>query len=275
MLYFIKERNVEDILFMKLEALINKHFSHLNENDRHIAEYIIQNRETCQNLPITELATRTLTSKSSILRLTKKLGFSGYSEFKYFLKNESQETIESPSSFLDMQAEDMSQTEKLFKQSHTLPIFSAIHKSRKIFCYGTGWGQRDVIRTFQRSLIPLQKFPTIIESLNEFNDIVEDTLTPDDLVIIVSLSGDIKRAKEITQTLTMKGIPILSITNISNNTLASLATYNLYFQSTPYHFPKEGMHGLMLPLFQLMDSFVRGYIDYVKQLEEDEKNDLY
>lgn len=252
---------------MKIEALINTHFNELNENDHHIAEYIIQHKQECKNLTITELATKTLTSKSSILRLTQKLGFSGYSEFKYFLKNEEKKEESTPSSFLDMQTNDINQTLKLFKQSNNQPIYHSLHHARKIFCYGTGWGQRDSIRTFQRSLVPLQKFPTLIESSNEFNDIVEDTLTEKDLVIVVSLSGDIKQAKEMMQTLTMKGVPILSITNISNNALASLATYNLYFQSTSYNFPKEGMHGLILPLFQVLDSFVRGYIDYVKDQE--------
>lgn len=250
---------------MKIEVLVNKQYNELNENDRHIAQYIIQNKDLCKTLTITELATQTLTSKSSILRLTKKLGFSGFSEFKYYLKNEDIGEKDTLSSFLDMQAQDLKQTAKLFKQSQTAPIFKAIHDSKRIFCYGTGWGQRDAIRSFQRSLIPLQKFPTFIESLEEFGDVVEDTLTKEDLMIIVSLSGDIKRAKETAQTLTLKGVPILSITSISNNALASLATYNLYFQSTPDSFPKKEMHGVILPLFQTMDSIVRGYVDYLKE----------
>ena len=72
---------------MELEGIINEHFNELNENEKAIIEYIIKNKANCQEMTIIELAKETLTSKSSILRLTQKLGFSGYSEFKYSIRN--------------------------------------------------------------------------------------------------------------------------------------------------------------------------------------------
>ncbi|WP_208559532.1 MurR/RpiR family transcriptional regulator [Marinilactibacillus kalidii] len=252
---------------MNIEALINQYYSSLNENDLHIANYMMQHKESIKKITIAELAKETLTSKSSILRLTKKLGFSGFSEFKYALRGTSQDQIPSNLSFLGMQEEDLRGTAKLFAQQQTRPIIEHFHKARMVYCYGTGWGQRDVLKNFNRSLTNSKKFPVILESLNEFRMVVNRTVQPEDLVIIVSLSGDISQAEEVTRLLSAKKIPLLSITNLSNNTLASMATYNLYFQSTPIHFMGDDEYSL-LPIFQLTDSLRREYLDYLIELND-------
>lgn len=250
---------------MNIESLINQYYSLLNENDLHIANYIMQNKESIKHITITELAKKTLTSKSSILRLTKKLGFSGFSEFKYALREISPSKTMSKLSFSSMQEEDLRGTAKLFNQQQTRPIIEHFHKANRVYCYGTGWGQRDVLKNFNRSLTNLKKFPVLLESLNEFTVVVQHTVQPEDLVIIVSLSGDISQAEKVTRLLRTKNIPVLSITNLSNNTLASIATYNLYFQSTSINFMQEDMYSL-LPIFQLTDSLRREYVDYLMEL---------
>ena len=70
---------------MKLDVLINKYYEKLNSNDLYILNYIKNNPET-SDVNITLLSKMCNSSTASILRMTKKLGFSGYSEFKYFLK---------------------------------------------------------------------------------------------------------------------------------------------------------------------------------------------
>ncbi|MFL2079487.1 MurR/RpiR family transcriptional regulator [Marinilactibacillus psychrotolerans] len=252
---------------MNLEALINQHYSELNENDLHIVQYMMQHKESIKQMTITMLAKETLTSKSSVLRLTKKLGFSGFSEFKYALKNNDDTRSLPATSFSSLQETDLSGTAKLFSQQQIHPIIEHFHAARNIYCYGTGWGQRTVLKNFNRGMIDLKKFPLLLESLSEFEVIVQRAVQPDDLVIIVSLSGDIKQTEQVTRLLKMKNIPILSITNLSNNVLASMATYNLYFQSTPVNYMGEDMYSL-LPIFQLMDSLRREYVDYLMELDE-------
>lgn len=66
-------------MVLELEALINAHYHELNENDLQILSFIVNNKQSVHQMTITELAKLTLTSKSTVLRLTKKLGFSGYS----------------------------------------------------------------------------------------------------------------------------------------------------------------------------------------------------
>ncbi|MDN6640577.1 MAG: MurR/RpiR family transcriptional regulator [Tetragenococcus sp.] len=250
---------------MNIETLINKHYDDLNENDQHITKYIINHEEECKHLSITQLAAATLTSKSSILRFTQKLGFSGFSEFKYTLRQQKSPKQQEQKSFVAMQQEDLLQTAKIFSQQNVAPALQAFDQAESIYCYGTGWGQRDVLKNFMRSVIPLQRFPIHLQSQKELRIVLDGSITENDLMIILSLSGENKPQEDILNRMKLANIPILSITNMSRNRLASKATYNLYYQSTEIG---EDTHEIfsMMPLFQIMDLFYRAYVDY-KQID--------
>ncbi|WP_227874519.1 MULTISPECIES: MurR/RpiR family transcriptional regulator [Tetragenococcus] len=246
--------------FLNIETLINKHYDNLNENDQHIAKYVLGHETECKSLSIVQLAEVTLTSKSSILRFTQKLGFSGYSEFKYALKQQ-KASKQLQTSFVAMQQEDLLQTAKFFNQQNVTSVLQAFDQAETIYCYGTGWGQRDVLQNFIRSIIPLQRFPVHLQSQKELSIVLNGSITENDLIIILSLSGENKPQENILNQMKIKNIPILSITNMSRNRLASKATYNLYYQSTEIGESTDETFSMM-PLFQIMDLFYRAYVDY-------------
>lgn len=257
---------------MDLEALINKHYNELSENDLDILAYILKNKISVQSMTIMELAKLTLTSKSTILRLTKKLEFSGYSEFKYHLRNEkNKDTVDLKQvSFSELQDKDEEVTKKLFQQTDTRPILLALKEAKRIFCYGTGWGQQDVLSDFRRSLVVLNKFPIVLNSLKELEIAANQTIDKNDLVIILSLSGEILEAEMLVNTLVLKQIPILSVTNLRNNKIASKARHNLYFQTTPVNLNGEEVYSFF-PVYTIFDLLYRAYVDYVIPIEMGEK----
>ncbi|QAA23347.1 arabinose-5-phosphate isomerase KdsD [Sporolactobacillus terrae] len=94
-------------------------------------------------------------------------------------------------------------------------------------------------------------------------------LSEEDLLIIISLSGDISDIIEIVRFLSLKRVPILSITNtrFDRNELANLVPYNLYFLAAEYPIHKT-MHVSEDPtslaaLSVLCEAF---FFDYVKQI---------
>lgn len=253
---------------MDLEVLVNQHFHELNENDLQIISYIMKHKNECQTMPIVELAQKTLTSKSSIVRLAKKLGFSGFSEFKYSLKSDSEQLKRNVTqvSFSSMQSEDSQATLKLFNQTDIKPILKEIYSAKRIFCYGTGWGQRDVMSDFRRNFVPLEKFFILLSAQRELQMAAVSTITEDDLLVVLSLSGDIQEVKDEMTMLKLKDVPILSITSLRNNNLAAMATHNLYFQATPINLNGEDIFSF-LPLFQVTDSLFRAYLDFYQKNE--------
>lgn len=255
---------------MNFEARINQNYEKLNENDKEIISYIVTNKEQVAEMTITALAEASLTSKSSILRLTQKLGYSGYSEFKYNIQNELKEEnpLNEQLNFSQMQMDDMKDTIKLFQQIDLNPLLEKIYSSKRVFCYGTGWGQRTVLSNFIRSLIPLEKFPILLESLTEL-EMTSKLMKEDDLLIVLSLSGDIKEAEHAMRELVFRNIPILSITELRNNEFASLATYNLYYSVTSVRYNQEDITSL-LPLYITTDLLFRKYTEYVIGQDQEE-----
>lgn len=253
---------------MDFEARVNQYYRNLNESDKEIVSYILENKNSVTDMTITTLANLLLTSKSSVLRLTKKLGYSGYSEFKYDLRNQLTEHKANQQNivFTDLQDNEIENTKKLFRQIDLGPILQKIHSSKRIFCYGTGWGQRTVLTNFIRSVIPLEKFPVLLASLAEL-EMTTRTMTEEDLLIVVSLSGDIKEAEHAMKSLVLRKIPILSITELRNNDYASLAMYNLYYQVSTVDY-KETEITSLFPLYLITDLLFREYTEYVTQVEQ-------
>ena len=64
-------------LFQKLKE--SQKFTH---NEQAVIDFILNNPQEVINLSVDELAKVTYTSPSCIVRLTKKLGVKGYSDFK-------------------------------------------------------------------------------------------------------------------------------------------------------------------------------------------------
>lgn len=62
------------------------------EREKMISDYIVENSEEVVNMSSRELARKTLTNSTTIIRFIKKLGYHSYNDFKvnllYDLKNE-------------------------------------------------------------------------------------------------------------------------------------------------------------------------------------------
>lgn len=216
---------------MRLEEYINQRHKELNENELTMVSYILDHQKECQHLSIVELAKRCHTSKSSIHRLMKKLGFSGFSEFKYILKN-TEETSMVSKDLIQLQIEDIEATLKLMKQSDVKTMVEVMAQAERIFGFGTGWGQRNALKELSRNLMRVGKHVLLIPAKTEF-DLLMPTITENDFMIIVSLSGDGVGIEPMLHFLNLKGTPILAITAFKSNLLAQKSSYNLYYYATP------------------------------------------
>ena len=63
-------------------------YSTLSDNEKDMIQDIRNHKADVVDMPINELAKVLLSSKSSVLRLAQKLGYTGYSELKYSLKKD-------------------------------------------------------------------------------------------------------------------------------------------------------------------------------------------
>ena len=156
---------------MTLEQLIHQHLEELSELDKDILQFILANPEQVQSSGIMELATMVHASKSSVLRTTKKLGFSGYSELKYFLRhseaNEQTETNEKD--IFEKQFDDIKKTLEYMHSVNLEPINEMFDKSQIIYCYATGFSQKNAIDEFYKMMLHVDKRVLVLPNKTELD----------------------------------------------------------------------------------------------------------
>ena len=254
---------------MGLNDLINKYYENLNENDLYILNAVVNDMNIVKNNTITKLSKIINVSSTSIIRVSKKLNFDGYSEFKYYIINELEdkkrdELIQREKTKNSILINDIKETVKLFEQSHDLDdIYNLLLESRRIFVYCTGYSQTLMVKEFSRCLLNNNIYINLIPTTTELNLIKED-IEKYDFIMFVSLSGNISNdIEKIIKTLKIKKVPILSITHLEYNKLSRLSDYNLYYKVSTLNTVKQLNTSSYLTLNVVLALLYEGLTNYI------------
>lgn len=252
---------------MDLQTLVNTHQSHFSETEREILSFMLQHEEFVAEATISSLSNRTFTSTSSIIRLTKKLGFSGFAELKYFVKTSLSQLVPQNSDFVQSGRNDVFNTLETLENTDVERILKVIHDARTVYCFGTGYAQRNAIQEFAKAMLVCGKFMHVIPARNEFAGSLS-VMSPQDVVIVVSLSGNTASVLDTIKLLSVRKIPMIAITAEGVNVIASHATYNLHYHSTPTRLKQNSKpYHSFIGLNILLDYLVRKYIEFIDQEE--------
>ncbi len=244
---------------MELSKLINENYNMLNESDFHIIKYISNNIHNGLDLTINELAVKCNVSKSTILRFTKKLGLSGYSEFKVLLNPRFIKQKDSKE-YLDDLGQSVSQVIEQNSEHVIKRVCDIIANSNRIFLYGTGSAQKNFAAHLKQIFISLGKNLILIDAELECYTMLKD-FHQNDGIIIISLSGETQGLDKLTQVLKITGIKVVSITSLETNELASKADYNLYGSSLKKALNNGGLHQSTVFYYIIAEVIVKYYID--------------
>ncbi|MGL5694435.1 MAG: MurR/RpiR family transcriptional regulator [Peptostreptococcaceae bacterium] len=214
---------------MKLQELINTHYSSLNENDLHIWKYISNNKKECEKLAIDQLAFKCNVSRTTILRFAQKLSLKGYSELKLYLKMENKEPKEDMNT-TEMVCNTYYEVIKSIKEKDCSEIFKKFDSAKTIYVYGVGMIQSSIKKELKRIFLSSGKIFYDLSGYKE-SEISLKIANSDDLFIIISVSGENKFIIDFVSKLKVRNIPILSITKSKQNTLSQMSNYSLYISS--------------------------------------------
>lgn len=84
-----------------------------------------------------------------------------------------------------MVMDDLEATYKLFNQANVEAIISVLHRANAIFCYGTGWGQKNALDDLRRSMIVCDKYTIEISARTEL-EMISRSAKENDVLIIAS-----------------------------------------------------------------------------------------
>lgn len=212
---------------------IAEHTPQLNKNDNEILSYCIRNHAAIANLKVTELADRLFISPASVVRFCKKLGFSGYSDFKASLRMdlfEPQETPRQahPTDFF----RDIQKTIQMVPEETVERIVELIHRSRRVELYAVGSSRMPGTELAKR-LQTIGKSAFCYDDSSLMN-ISARQLTPEDLVLALSISGETSLIIAAATVAKSRGAALVSFTSLGSNTLSSMADENLYVNATNF-----------------------------------------
>lgn len=214
---------------MKLDELVNKNYNQLSENDFYIWNYISKNRKECENLSIDQLASKCNVSRSTVLRFAKKISLKGYSELKLYLKLENEEANENTDN-VDLVCSNYDKVIKSIREKDCTEIFKVIDSARNIYVYGVGMIQSSVKKELRRAFMLGGKILYDVSGYKEA-EYALNCANSEDLFIIISVSGENEFILDLTKKLKVKNIPVISITQLKENSLSQMSNYNLYISA--------------------------------------------
>ncbi len=255
---------------MRLEEIVNRNLAKLNPTDLMIWRYIYQHRKECCYISIYDLASACNVSRTTILRFAKKLSLDGFSDLKMLLKMDVESATAAPLMDITKATLQLCRQagEEIAKQDFTR-VNELMYRAKRIFIYPSGFVQENVAHEIIRLFINCNLMIYEIKGPDEFQTILRKA-SPDDLFIIVSLSGESRRVTPVAEKLHAQDIPLISLTRLKSNTLARLSTENIYI--TPIAMPTalDTTYESMLMFFLAVEVWFVSYCRYLLE-QADEK----
>ena len=212
---------------MKYISIIESHYPNFSKQEKKIADYFLKEKRTIATMSLQEITSKTKVSNATIVRFVRKIGYKGFPEFKFEVAKEfnEKEIEENSSSYIDNIAININRTiqgtKELIEEEKINKSIELIERASKIYFFGLG-SSGVVAKEFQNKFMRLGK-TSICAGDNHFQIMYASNSTKEDLIIVISLSGE---TNELFYPLTIareRGCKIIAVTNYIMSTVAKLS----------------------------------------------------
>ncbi|GKX67534.1 MurR/RpiR family transcriptional regulator [Inconstantimicrobium mannanitabidum] len=212
----------------------------LSKSEEILANYILSQKENIENLSTKDLANATYTSPSTVVRLSQKLGFSGWNEFKekyleelQYLNNhfsnvdpdfpfEAHDTLMNiASKVAHLASNSIEDTLSLIKNDVLQKAVHLLCKAQIINVYGIS-NSLLMAYDFKHKMLRINRHVEIMNLPGE-QYIVASNSSQINCAILISYSGESKEVIKIAEMLKARNTPIIVLTSIGENSLTAFA----------------------------------------------------
>lgn len=242
---------------MKFEERVLKYEFELNDTDDEIIEYIRQNRNNISKISIQKIASDLYTVPNSIMRLSKKLGYTGFSQLKVLLQEEEKSKDQIEKSRIP---KNIIKTLELIDYDQLYDVARKMKYCKIVHFLGVG----DSYSYCEMMIRHLRCLDKRSECYQNYHDIDYTTQHCDknDLLFFISASGSNKRLIEAAKIAKERNLVTVSVTHFSKNELSQIVDVPLYFYGEPRQvngYNVDDRTGLMILLRELSEIFWRTY----------------
>lgn len=242
-------------------------YNTLSETERYLLKYFYDHLEDISKMSIVKLSENANVSTASIVRLMKKIGYEGYTSFKYSL----QEKLNYPEEHTELADIDLNIKQAIIKNEHevikTIQMLSIgniedaiqkIHDSEKIYIFARGFSEmiaNEMAMKFQllERNCEMHNDPNIIR-------VKSKKLKEKDIAIFISLSGETEELVEACKNLRINGISTITLTTKMDSSLATLSELVfLGYKDSHSYFPEYEVRS-RLPLQVISRILLDAYV---------------
>ncbi|QGH36052.1 SIS domain-containing protein [Gracilibacillus salitolerans] len=217
----------------------------LSETEKYLLEYIHNHLDEISSMSIVKLSEHANVSTATIVRLMKKIGYDGYTSFKYSLK----EKVKLSDENNEMENIDQKIKQAIQKNEHEViktiqlqsigQIEDAVQKmddAEKIFVFGRGFSEMIA----KEMTIKLQLMGKNCEVHNDPNiiRIKSRNIQPNEIAIFVSLNGETEELVEACKNLNIRQITTITLTTRMESSLGQMSEMTFVgYKGTQSYFP--------------------------------------
>jgi DNA-binding MurR/RpiR family transcriptional regulator len=246
---------------MTFDERVAKIEMELNDTEDDIIDYIRNHRKEIKNYSIQKIAQELYIAPNSLMRLSKKLGYSGFAELKFAIQNESQPQNKTLSrQLMELLPGNIVKTLDIIDEGQVEQVASIMRKARCCIFAGVG-DSTYFCELLGKNLRCIDHSVQYYQQIHDMIYAVEHG-SKEDALIIISARGENERLIKLAQRGKEKGMKVISITHMSKNELAGVAEYNLYFwgeNRTVQGYDVTDRTGLMVLVRLLSEAFWFGY----------------
>lgn len=254
---------------MNFIQAINQNKSKLTKSEIKLANYIASHSESVIYNTIKSLSKKTNTSDATIIRLCKKLGFSGFSNLKISLAQESmsqgKKTIKNNvnkyyADSANLLIDSITKTEKLIVPNNIVAAIKLLAQAKQIYLFGVGHSgesAKDFAKSWLRIGLNVQA-----EVDSHIQIQISSLLDKSDVVIGLSISGHTKDVYDSLKLAKKNNAKIISISNDLNSPISRLADVQL--QTAVSKLTSVGSVAGQVSQLYICEVLARGYEIYTK-----------
>lgn len=219
--------------------------SEFSSAEQQIVEYLIKHPETLHNMTITDLARLTYTNTTSVMRVAKKMNYTGWVEFKkayleewaylnnYFTAVDNNLPFTETDSLMTIAQKIAVLEQNTLKDSLSLLNDEKLALSQEILTQSSSiyvyaeHSNAMLAEIFVSRLRRINYDATIVHFYHN-GEIEAYNCAEDSCAIVISYTGENAVLVNCVEILKQKEIPIISITSMGNNTLAEQSDCSLF-----------------------------------------------
>jgi DNA-binding MurR/RpiR family transcriptional regulator len=208
---------------MQFTERIHKFEYKLNDTDDQIIDYILKNKQDFVHQSIQSLAANFFTVPNTITRLSKKLGYDGFSQLKNSMKEELKPSLPPQEEGI---YHHIQKTFELIDMERIETTAKLIHDAKRALFFAVG-DTTVFCEMMVRNLRVAGKTAEFSVHRHEMIHMI-DQMNQHDVLFLISFSGETKQILEMAELAKQKESNIISLTHFSRNSLQETAAINLF-----------------------------------------------